>query len=129
MMEDDFSLLLVVEIIGLIVSVEESGVKDSSAERVLWFALRWAEYFSSREFASSFDSSLAVNSKGVNLREKAQSKWKVEEKQFMSEGIRCRHIRIPFNGILDELEGRGGLLSRKIEQVSSSREPTSAGRC
>lgn len=114
--EDDFSSLLVVEIVRLIVSIEESGEKDSSADRVAWFALKWLEYLSSREYASSFDSGLAVSSKGVNLREKAQSKWKLGEKQFMGEGIRSRSIGIPFNGILDGLEGRGGAGSRKIEQ-------------
>ncbi|GMH48770.1 hypothetical protein TL16_g00367 [Triparma laevis f. inornata] len=114
--EDDFPSLLVVEIVGLMVSIEESGEKDSSADRVAWFALKWLEYLSSREYASSFDSGLAVSSKGVNLREKAQSKWKLGEKQFMGEGIRSRSIGIPFNGILDGLEGRGGAGSRKIEQ-------------
>jgi len=93
-------------------------VHRAEKNRKIFFTVRWIEYLLSRDFASLFHQTAAIFKRsGTNLREKAQGKWKADEKAYMKRPIYNKEMQYPLNSICDKIEGKGEQIGAKSAYV------------
>ena len=101
-----FSGALLAAVVKQIALADETE-RGVSRTRILFFLMEWVKFLVSRDFAASFHSEFGIRG-GVILKEKAQSKWREEDKSFMREPVKCEALNYEVRYLLEWAGKRAG---------------------